>query len=136
MSTIFKEIKEYIYNDKNSLVQKYNSLFYDKKIKVKIVKDIIEVKQINNENKIENELEKKEEDDVRIKEKIEENQEEEEIQRKIVEYNRKGKIIKTYSQTANDNLTMIIKKENENNDKIKHYRTKNKERYYYEKNRL
>ena len=130
MSTIFKEIKEYIYNDKNSLVQKYNSLFYDKKIKVKIVKDIIEVKQINNENKIENELEKKEEDDVRIKEKIEENQEEEEIQRKIVEYNRKGKIIKTYSQTANDNLTMIIKKENENNDKIKHYRTKNKERYF------
>ena len=102
-----------------------------KKIKVKIVKDIIEVKQINNENKIENELEKKEEDDVRIKEKIEENQEEEEIQRKIVEYNRKGKIIKTYSQTANDNLTMIIKKEHENNDKIKHYRTKNKERYFF-----
>ena len=26
-----------------SLVQKYNSLFYDKKIKVKMIKDIIEI---------------------------------------------------------------------------------------------
>ena len=74
---------------------------------MKIVKDIIEVKQINNENKIENELEKKEEDDVRIKEKIEENQEEEEIQRKIVEYNRKGKIIK---MLIKEKILYILKK--------------------------
>ena len=55
-----------------------------------IILIFIELMMTYKKNKIENELEKKEEDDVRIKEKIEENQEEEEIQRKIVEYNRKG----------------------------------------------
>ncbi len=46
MAPIFKEIKEYILDEKNSLVKKYNSLFYDKKIKVKMIKDTIEINQI------------------------------------------------------------------------------------------
>ena len=33
MTAIFKEIKEYILDEKNSLVKKYNSLFYEKKMK-------------------------------------------------------------------------------------------------------
>ena len=107
MTEIFKEIKEYILDEKNSLVKKYNILYYEKKIKTKMIKDIIETKQ--NKNKIEEkeEEEKKREneeivnveekneikEDIKedIKEEIYEKDliyEEEEIQRKIVEYNR------------------------------------------------
>ena len=149
MTEIFKEIKEYILDEKNSLVKKYNILYYEKKIKTKMIKDIIETKQ--NKNKIEEkeEEEKKREneefvnveekneikEDIKedIKEEIYEKDliyEEEEIQRKIVEYNRKGKIIKTYNKTTNDNLTLIMKEENLKNEKLKQIRFNQKEKYF------
>jgi hypothetical protein len=59
---------------------------------------------------IEKEKEIKEEND---------NDEEEEIHRAIVEYNRKGKIIKTFNRLANDNLTLSVSKDNEKRKKIK-----------------
>ena len=110
MTSIFREIKEYILNKKNSLVKKYNSLFYEKKIKAKMLKDIIEIKQNKSEEK--EELKKEISDTVNIEEKAnindveekeKEKEEDEEIQRKIVEYNRKGKIIKTYNIITNEN---------------------------------
>jgi len=61
---------------------------------------------------------------------VEEKEEEIEIQRKIVEYNRKGKIIKMYNATINDNLTLIMKEENKKNEKIKNQRISQKERYF------
>ena len=61
---------------------------------------------------------------------MEEKEEEIEIQRKIVEYNRKGKIIKMYNATINDNLTLIMKEENKKNEKIKNQRISQKERYF------
>ena len=134
MAAIFKEIKEYILDEKNSLVKKYNSLFYDKKIKVKMIKDTIELKQNKSENKIELKQEIKETVVVEEKEEIKEIEEKEEedieIQRKIVEYNRKGKIIKTYNATTNDNLTLLMNEENKKNEKIKQQRFIQKERYF------
>ena len=46
MTGIFKEIKEYIIDTKNSLVKKYNTLFYEKKIKIK---KMIYVKNLKNQ---------------------------------------------------------------------------------------
>ena len=150
MTEIFKEIKEYILDEKNSLVKKYNILYYEKKIKNKMIKDIIETKQ--NKNKIEEKedekkrekeeivnMEEKNEIKDEIKEDIkEEEDKEEEIQRKIVEYNRKGKIIKTYNKTTNDNITLIIKAENKKNEKLKQTRInqKEKEKYFTPKKEL
>ena len=137
MVSIFREMKAHILDEKKSLVQKYNSLFYDKKIKVKMIKDIIEIKQNKKEKKVELKKEEKEiitnEEKAQIKE-IEEKQEEIvgeiEIQRKIVEYNRKGKIIRTYNITSNDNLTLLINNEKEKNEKIRQQRISQKERYF------
>ena len=149
MTEIFKEIKEYILDEKNSLVKKYNILYYEKKIKTKMIKDIIETKQNKNkiiekedEKKRENEeivnMEEKNEIKDEIKEEIKEEDKEEEIQRKIVEYNRKGKIIKTYNKTTNDNITLIIKDENKKNEKLKQTRInqKEKEKYFTPKKEL
>ena len=149
MTEIFKEIKEYILDEKNSLVKKYNILYYEKKIKTKMIKDIIETKQNKNkieekedEKKRENEeivnMEEKNEIKDEIKEEIKEEDKEEEIQRKIVEYNRKGKIIKTYNKTTNDNITLIIKAENKKNEKLKQTRInqKEKEKYFTPKKEL
>ena len=134
MISIFKDIKKYISDEKNSLVKKYNNLFYEKKIKVKMIKNIIELKQQNKiekkEKQIEIKKEKEKEDNVIIKEEKEEIKEEIEIQRKIVEYNRKGKIIKTYNITTNDNLTLIINEEKNKNEKIKNKRIIKKEKYF------
>ena len=134
MASIFKEIKEYILDEKNSLVKKYNSLFYDKKIKAKMIKDTIEIKQNKFEKKVDAKEEIKEEEVIEekkeIKEEVEEKEEEIEIQRKIVEYNRKGKIIKPYNATINDNLTLIMNEENKKNEMIKNQRISQKERYF------
>ena len=134
MISIFKDIKKYISDEKNSLVKKYNNLFYEKKIKVKMIKNIIELKQQNKveekEKQIEIKKEIEKEDNVIIKEEKEEIKEEIEIQRKIVEYNRKGKIIKTYNITTNDNLTLIINEEKNKNEKIKNKRIIKKEKYF------
>ena len=134
MISIFKDIKKYIFDEKNSLVKKYNNIFYEKKIKVKMIKNIIELKQQNKieekEKQIEIKKEKEKEDNVIIKEEKEEIKEEIEIQRKIVEYNRKGKIIKTYNITTNDNLTLIINEEKNKNEKIKNKRIIKKEKYF------
>ena len=133
MISIFKDIKKYISDEKNSLVKKYNNLFYEKKIKVKMIKNIIELKQQNKVEEKEKQIEiKKEKEDnvVIIKEEKEEIKEEIEIQRKIVEYNRKGKIIKTYNITTNDNLTLIINEEKNKNEKIKNKRIIKKEKYF------
>ena len=136
MTSIFREIKEYILDKKNSLVKKYNSLFYEKKIKAKMLKDIIEIKQNYSEEK--EELKKEISDIVNIEEKTnindveekeKEKEEDEEIQRKIVEYNRKGKIIKTYNIITNENLTLLMNKENGENEIIKQQRINQKERY-------
>jgi len=137
MTSIFREIKEYILDKKNSLVKKYNSLFYEKKIKAKMLKDIIEIKQNKSEEK--EELKKEISDTVNIEEKAnindveekeKEKEEDEEIQRKIVEYNRKGKIIKTYNIITNENLTLLMNKENGENEIIKQQRINQKERYF------
>ena len=45
MISTFKDIKKYISDEKNSLVKKYNNLFYEKKIKVKMIKNMSELKQ-------------------------------------------------------------------------------------------
>ena len=137
MTGIFKEIKEYIIDTKNSLVKKYNTLFYEKKIKDKIIKDIIEKKQNQNEKKSP-ELKNNVNEEISSSEgkkegnEIEENQEEVEveIQKKIAEYNRKGKIIKTYNVMMNDNLTLLKKEEDEKNEKLKQQRINRKERYF------
>ena len=91
-----------------------------------MIKNMIELKQ---QNKIE-EKENEKEVNVIIKEEKEEIKEEIEIQRKIVEYNRKGKIIKTYNITTNDNLTLIINEEKNKNEKIKNKRIIKKEKYF------
>ena len=137
MTGIFKEIKEYIIDTKNSLVKKYNTLFYEKKIKDKIIKDIIEKKQNQNEKKSP-ELKNNVNEEISSSEgkkegnEMEENQEEVEveIQKKIAEYNRKGKIIKTYNVMMNDNLTLLKKEEDEKNEKLKQQRINQKERYF------
>ena len=137
MTGIFKEIKEYIIDTKNSLVKKYNTLFYEKKIKDKIIKDIIEKKQNQNEKKSP-ELKNNVNEEISSSEgkkegnEMEENQEEVEveIQKKIAEYNRKGKIIKTYNVIMNDNLTLLKKEEDEKNEKLKQQRINRKERYF------
>ena len=136
MISIFKDIKKYISDEKNSLVKKYNNIFYEKKIKVKMIKNIIELKQQNKieekekQIEIKKEKEKEKEDNVIVKEEKEEIKEEIEIQRKIVEYNRKEKIIKTYNITTNDNLTLIINEEKNKNEKIKNKRIIKKEKYF------
>ena len=45
MISTFKDIKKYISDEKNSLVKKYNNIFYEKKIKVKMIKNMSELKQ-------------------------------------------------------------------------------------------
>ena len=141
MTEIFKEIKEYILDEKNSFVKKYNILYYEKKIKNKMIKDIIETKQNKNKKEEKEGEENREIEDIviteekneikkEIKEEEEEQDKEEEIQRKIVEYNRKGKIIKTYDKTTNDNLTLIMEEEKEKNEKLKQSRFNQKEKYF------
>ena len=116
MNSIFREIKEYIINDKNPLVQKYNILYYEKKIKTKMIKDIVEIKQ----NKKEKKMKLKKEKEKEIKNEL---YKEEEIQRKLVEYNRKGKVIKIY----NENNKEKIKEENPLNNIKKEKKEKPKE---------
>ena len=135
MTAIFKEIKEYILDEKNSLVKKYNSLFYEKKIKDKMIKDIIEKKQTQSEKKLDLKNEINETISSEEKKEINESEEKQEeveieIQRKIAEYNRKGKVIKTYNIIINDNLTLIKKQEDEKNERLKQQRMNQKERYF------
>ena len=135
MTAIFKEIKEYILDEKNSLVKKYNSLFYEKKIKYKMIKDIIEKKQTQSEKKLDLKNEINETISSEEKKEINESEEKQEeveieIQRKIAEYNRKGKVIKTYNIIINDNLTLIKKQEDEKNERLKQQRMNQKERYF------
>ena len=136
MTSILKEIKEYITNEENPLVKKYNSLYYDKKIKSRMIKDVIDLKQIKKEKKIKLKKEKS----MILKEKEEKKEEEKEeiIQRKMVEYNRKGKIIKTHSTTSTEeiNKVEIISKNNNNNKmdlKINENKKKEKEEEIIEK---
>ena len=133
MNEILNEIKNYITDENNSLVKKYNNLFYDKKIKPNIIKNILENKQnkkLKKENKTILNIEKnyynsseinnidigiisitnEKQNDIMVESNNE--NEDEEIQKTIVEYNRKGKIIKTYSRIINDNLTLSINKGN------------------------
>ena len=142
MNAILSEIKSHITEENTSLVKKYNNLFYEKKIKPNMIKNILENKQ-NMNNKIIKEdinienIETKKENIVlnseiikintekEVKEETKQNEEEEEIERPIVEYNRKGKIIKTYSRMVNDNLTLSVNKENEQVNKRKINRIKN-----------
>ena len=123
MNSIFREIKEYIINDKNPLVQKYNILYYEKKIKTKLIKDIVEIKQNKKDKKIKLKKEKEKE----IKNEL---YKEEEIQRKLVEYNRKGKVIKIY----NENNKEKIKEENVLNNIKKEKKEKLKEISYKNNN--
>ena len=58
MNAILNEIKMYITDENNSLVKKYNSLFFDKKIKPHIIKDILDNKR--NINKTNSNLENNE----------------------------------------------------------------------------
>lgn len=155
MNGILNDIKTYITEQNNSLVKKYNNLFYNKKIKPNLIKNILENKQkqsikktynynslksyndnnqmnINYQNNEKNEInivtiEKEKE----IKNETNQDEEEEEIQRTIVEYNRKGKIIRTFNRIANDNLTLSINKENEKNEKKKNLKNIIKEKIQY-----
>ena len=132
MNAILSEIKMYITDENNSLVKKYNSLFYEKKIKPHIIKDILDNKRnIGKTNLENNEINKNENDDENVNEEsgngdnikgnelnqiLENNkneEEDEEIYKRIVEYDRKGNIVKTYDRLMNDNLTLSMKKENE-----------------------
>ena len=117
---ILNEIKNYITEESKSLVKKYNNLFYEKKIKDKVINNIIDIKQ--NKNKTKYQRIERYENNNKMDEQIEENsnadegdydnEEEKEVVRKIVGYNRKGKIVKTYSRLMNDNLTFGMNKEN------------------------
>ena len=138
MNSILNDIKIYITDENNSLVKKYNTLFYEKKIKPNLIKNIIEVKQNISNTKINyknnkssyfesNQINKNINENINIKiiekekeiKELNDNDEEEEIHRAIVEYNRKGKIIKTFNRLANDNLTLSVSKDNEKRKKIK-----------------
>ena len=154
MNGILNDIKLYITDENNSLVKKYNALFYEKKIKPNLIKNILEIKQnkynrkismYNNKssyindyhtNKTDNEkiilniIEKERQMEKEVQEVKEKNNnyEDEEIHRAIVEYNRKGKIIKTFNRLVNDNLTLSVNKDNERRKKE---RIINKERIKY-----
>ena len=142
MNAILNEIKNYITDENNSLIKKYNNLFYEKKIKPFIVKNILEKKKnkiVHNTDKIHKEENIEQNNNLNDKElsgineygnkENEDNNinkvEDEEIQKDIVEYNRKGKIIRTYSRMVNDNLTLSINKEKEKNEKRKNNRMMN-----------
>ena len=81
-----------------------------------MIKDIVEIKQ----NKKEKKMKLKKEKEKEIKNEI---NKEEEIQRKLVEYNRKGKVIKIY----NGNIKEKIKEENVLNNIKKEKKEKPKE---------
>ena len=139
MNAILNEIKNHITEENTSLVKKYNNLFYEKKLKPNLIKNILENKQNKNKiikediniEKIETKKEEQDTEIINIKYEKEEkgeikiDEEEEEIQRPIVEYNRKGKVIKSFCRMANDNLTLSAKKENEQINKRKVNRIKN-----------
>ena len=154
MNGILNDIKTYITEQNNSLVKKYNNLFYNKKIKPNLIKNILENKQNQSTKKTYNKkslnsynnnqtninyqsnekidmnivtIEKEKE----IKNETNQDEEEEEIQRTIVEYNRKGKVIRTFNRIANDNLTLSINKENEKNEKKKKLKNTIKEKIQY-----
>jgi len=118
MNAIFNEIKIYITDENNSLVKKYNSLFYEKKIKPHIIKDILDDKRNINQTNIENneiindEFNNNENEMNQTLEKNK-NEEDEEINKRIVEYDRKGNAVKTYDRLMNDNLALIMKRQNE-----------------------
>ena len=105
MINIFKFLKDYII--KNNNFEKYNQIFYDKKIKP---------------NFVEKEKDKNEEEE-KIKEKNIISKEEEEVFKPIIQYNKYGTIIKNFTQILNDNISnkqleQIINNENEINNKI------------------
>ena len=105
MINIFKFLKDYII--KNNNFEKYNQIFYDKKIKP---------------NFIEKEKDKNEEEE-KIKEKNIISKEEEEVFKPIIQYNKYGTMIKNFTQILNDNISnkqleQIINNENEINNKI------------------
>ena len=155
MNGILNDIKTYITEQNNSLVKKYNNLFYNKKIKPNLIKNILENKQkqsikktynnnslksYNDNNQININYQNNEKSDINIvtiekekeiKNETNQDEEEEEIQRTIVEYNRKGKIIRTFNRIANDNLTLSINKENEKNEKKKNLKNIIKEKIQY-----
>ena len=127
MNAILNEIKMYITDENNSLVKKYNSLFFDKKIKPHIIKDILDNKRnikkknlnlennemINDENADNGNQNNEKEKENELNQVLENNKnEDEEISKKIVEYDRKGNIVKTYDRLMNDNLTLSMEKEN------------------------
>ena len=116
MISILKEIKEYIINGKNPLVKKYNILYYDKKIKARMLKDALE----KNQDKTEKKIKLKEGKSIINKEEVEIKEElkDEEIQRKIVEYNRKGKIIKTYGTNSNEEKNKVELNSRNNKNKL------------------
>ena len=155
MNGILNDIKTYITEQNNSLVKKYNNLFYNKKIKPNLIKNILENKQkqsikktynnnslksYNDNNQMNINYQNNEKSDINIvtiekekeiKNETNQDEEEEEIQRTIVEYNRKGKIIRTFNRIANDNLTLSINKENEKNEKKKNLKNIIKEKIQY-----
>ena len=105
MINIFKSLKNYIL--KNNNFEKYNKIFYDKKIKP----NIIEKEQDRNEEEENSE------------EKIIVNKEEEEVINPINQYNKYGKIVKNFTQILNENISnkyieYIINNENDINNKI------------------
>ena len=105
MINIFKFLKDYII--KNNNFEKYNQIFYDKKIKP---------------NFVEKEKDKNEEEE-KIKENNIISKEEEEVFKPIIQYNKYGTMIKNFTQILNDNISnkqleQIINNENEINNKI------------------
>ena len=105
MINIFKFLKDYII--KNNNFEKYNQIFYDKKIKP---------------NFVEKEKDKNEEEE-KLKEKNIISKEEEEVFKPIIQYNKYGTMIKNFTQILNDNISnkqleQIINNENEINNKI------------------
>ena len=154
MNDILNEIKNYITDENNNLAKKYNNLFYEKKIKPNLIKNFLENKNskiieqmnnielnINKNKEVNNEININEDNsninlndakkEREIQYELSQNDSGvevgEEIQKPIVEYNRKGKIIRTYNQILNDNITLSIEKEKERKEKQKMERFNNKE---------
>ena len=105
MINIFKTLKNYLL--KNNNFEKYNQIFYDKKIKPYIIE------KDNNE----------EEEKIEEKNIVNKEEEEEEIFKPINQYNKYGKMIKHFSQILNENISNkhledFLNNENEINNKI------------------
>lgn len=145
MVSILNDIKNYIID--SSLVQKYNEIYYNKKIKDNEIKYNLEqnknkevesgnlinhneeridknkadvIKFNNKEDEKDKAAEKNKNTKSKKKKKIKDSNYEEEIQIKIVEYNRKGKIVRNFPQIINDNNTLEACNEKEQKDNRKY----------------